>query len=50
MVGFSLSPICGMQVGIELTEGEQQGHKINYCLIDLLILRFQIAWFASNPQ
>ena len=50
MVGFSLSPIMGMQIGLELTEGKQGGHKINYCLIDLLIIRFQIAWFDKNPQ
>ena len=50
MIGYSLSPIMGMQVGVELTEGKQGGHKINYCLIDLLIIRFQIAWFDKNPQ
>jgi len=41
----TLQFICGMQVGIEFTEAEVNDQLISYCLIDLLILRIQIAWF-----
>ena len=41
----TIQPICGVQVGFELTEGEVDDQVIGYCLIDLLILRIQIAWY-----
>ena len=43
----TLQFICGMQVGIEFTEAEVNDQLISYCLIDLLILRIQIAWFKE---
>jgi len=43
----TLQFICGMQVGIEFTEAEVNDQLISYCLIDLLILRIQIAWFKG---
>lgn len=43
----TLQFICGMQVGIEFTEAEVNDQVISYCLIDLLILRIQIAWFKE---
>ena len=46
-MSVSLSPICGVQVGIELTEGVINEKKIGYLLIDLFILRVQCAWFQE---
>lgn len=46
-MSISLSPICGVQFGIELTDGEINGKKIGYLLIDLFILRVQCAWFQE---
>ena len=43
----TLQPICGVQVGIEWTEAEVNDEIISYILIDLLILRIQIAWFKQ---
>jgi hypothetical protein len=43
----TLQPICGVQLGIEFTEAEVNDTIVSYCLIDLLILRIQIAWFKS---
>ena len=43
----TLQPICGVQLGIEFTEAEVNDQVISYCLIDLLILRIQIAWFKE---
>jgi hypothetical protein len=43
----TLQPICGVQLGIELTEAEVEDKVISYILIDLLILRIQIAWFKE---
>lgn len=43
----TLQPICGVQVGIEWTEAEVNDEVISYILIDLLILRIQIAWFKQ---
>lgn len=41
----TIQPICGVQLGIELTEGEVEGQAIGYCLIDILIIRIQLAWY-----
>ena len=43
----TLQLICGMQVGIEFTEAEVNDQMIGYCLIDLLLVRVQIAWFKE---
>ena len=43
----TLQPICGVQIGVEFTEAEVDGKIISYCLIDLLILRIQVAWFKE---
>ena len=43
----TLQLICGMQVGIEFTEAEVNDQLIGYSLIDLLIVRVQIAWFKE---
>lgn len=43
----TLQLICGMQVGIEFTEAEVDDKVISYCLIDLLLVRLQIAWFKE---
>ena len=43
----TLQPICGVQLGIEFTEAEVEGHLIGYCLIDLLIIRVQLAWYRE---
>jgi hypothetical protein len=43
----TLQPICGVQIGVEFTEAEIDGKIISYCLIDLLILRIQVAWFKE---
>lgn len=45
----TIQPICGVQVGIEFTEQEiAEGHEIGYCLIDVFIVRFQIAWYRGE--
>ena len=36
-----------VQLGIEFTEAEVNDQVISYCLIDLLILRIQVAWFKE---
>jgi len=41
----TIQPICGVQLGIEFTEAEVNGTEISYCLIDLLIIRIQLAWY-----
>ena len=41
----TIQPICGVQVGFELTEAEVNDQEIGYVLIDLFILRIQIAWY-----
>ena len=46
-MSVTLSPICGVQFGIELTEGVINDKKIGYLLIDLLIVRIQCAWFQE---
>jgi hypothetical protein len=43
----TLQPICGVQLGIEFTEAEVNDQTISYILVDLLILRIQIAWFKE---
>ena len=44
----TLQLICGMQIGIEFTEAEvKHDQVISYCLIDLLIVRVQIAWYKD---
>lgn len=43
----TIQPICGVQLGFELTEAEIDEHEIGYVLIDLLILRIQIAWYKN---
>ena len=45
---ISIGPICGVQVGVELTEGQIEGRHIGYFLIDVFILRIQCAWFIKN--
>jgi len=41
----TIQPICGVQLGIEFTEAEVNDIEISYCLIDLLIIRIQLAWY-----
>jgi len=43
----TLQLICGMQVGIEFTEASVDDKVISYCLLDLLLVRIQIAWFKE---
>jgi hypothetical protein len=45
MMITTIQPICGVQLGFELTEAEVDDQEIGYVLIDLLILRIQIAWY-----
>jgi len=45
---ISIGPICGVQVGVELTEGQIDDKRIGYFLIDVFILRIQCAWFINN--
>jgi hypothetical protein len=44
---ITFSPIMGMQVGFELTESIVNDERIGYCLIDIFILRIQLAWFQK---
>ena len=46
-MGVTLHPICGMQVGIELTDAEVNNIRISYILIDIFILRIQLAWYKD---
>ena len=46
-MSITLSPICGVLVGIELTEGEINEKRIGYFLIDLFIVRIQCAWLQD---
>ena len=46
-MGITLHPICGMQVGIELTEADVNNIRISYLLIDIFILRIQCAWYKD---
>jgi len=43
----TIQPICGVQLGVEFTEAEVNGIEVGYCLIDLLIIRIQLAWYRS---
>jgi len=45
---FSVGPLMGVGIGIEFTEQKHENRLIQYCLIDVLILRFQIAWYGST--
>lgn len=44
----TLHTICGMQVGIELTEAQVNEYIVSYILIDLLIFRIQCAWYKEQ--
>jgi len=37
--------ICGVHFGFELTEAIIESKVISYLLIDIFILRIQLAWF-----
>ena len=45
---FTVGPLMGVGVGIEFTEQVHNKRLINYCLIDILILRFQVAWYGRE--
>ena len=45
---FSVGPLMGVGIGIEFTEQRHDERLIHYCLIDVLILRFQVAWYGST--
>ena len=45
---FSVGPLMGVGVGIEFTEQVHDKRLIHYCLIDVLILRFQLAWYGKE--
>ena len=45
---FSCGPLMGVGIGIEFTEQKHDEQLIHYCLIDVLILRFQVAWYGST--
>jgi len=49
-MSITFSPLMGMGVGIEFTEARQSEHLIHYCLIDIVILRVQIAWFGKESS
>jgi hypothetical protein len=42
---ITIQPICGVQLGLEFTEAEVENIEVGYCLIDLLIIRIQLAWY-----
>ena len=42
----TIQPIYGISLGIEFTEDEKNDFNIGYCLIDLLFVRIQIAWYV----
>ena len=44
---LSVGPLMGVGVGIEFTEQVHENRLIHYCLIDVLILRFQLAWYGK---
>ena len=45
---LSVSPLMGMGIGIEFTEQIHDRNLIHYCLIDVVILRFQLAWYGRE--
>ena len=45
---FSVGPLMGVGFGIEFTEQVHNQRLIHYCLIDVLILRFQVAWYGNE--
>jgi len=44
---ITCQPIMGMHIGFELYDSEVGGNEVGYLLIDLLILRIQIAWYKN---
>jgi hypothetical protein len=42
-----LLPIMGIHIGFEFYEAEHNNDDIQYLLVDLLILRIQIAWWKE---
>ena len=38
-------PIMGVQFGFEFTSNEVDGNELDYLLIDIFIIRVQIAWY-----
>jgi len=49
-MSITFSPLMGMGIGIEFTEATREEHLIHYCLIDIVILRVQIAWFGKQSS
>jgi len=43
----TVTTICGVQLGIELTDGFIEDKHIGYCLVDLFIIRIQFAWYVK---
>lgn len=41
----TIQPICGVQVGVEFYDQEIEGMEIGYFLIDIFIIRIQLAWY-----
>lgn len=48
MVRISVGPLCGFGVGFEFTQQVHDESVIDYCLIDIFILRFQVAWYGKD--
>ena len=44
---ISYSAICGVQLGVEMFEQQVEDFVIGYVLIDIFILRIQIAWYVE---
>tara|TARA_R110001606_G_scaffold306224_1_gene453408 strand:- start:251 stop:388 length:138 start_codon:yes stop_codon:yes gene_type:complete len=41
---ITLQPIMGIHLGFELYESHIENIEINYLLIDIFIVRIQVAW------
>jgi len=42
-----LFPIMGVHIGFELYDSEIEGNEVGYLLIDIFIVRVQIAWYKN---
>lgn len=46
-MNITIQWIYGISFGIEFTTGKINDSDIGYCLIDLGITRFQVAWYLK---
>lgn len=45
---ITMQPIMGIHLGFEFYDSEIEGNEVGYLLIDLLIVRVQVAWYKNG--